>query len=419
MKQYIESQREKVVTDEAIRQSLIGVGWPETAFNETLPAPVALTAVIVPPPLAASTPPKITEVPPTVAVPQPLVERAEDLEPIQPQPKRTKWLKIGLAIVAGLALLLVVGWLVLPLMKPERVVVAALQNLINSDVTKYELAAEFLATPNSEEGEAVLSSDYKFTIEASADKSKPSKGRVFVNIAQLGEDVKSPNGDLGSLELRWLENILYLRLDSKAEEITMFNLQEFVGKWFSIDVTKTLDDLGANEQYNLELTPDNIRQLTDAYEKNAFLNVEASLGTQTIAGQTAKGFQISYDREKLANWLAESEKITDQPNPLGREEILNSLPDPTEIGTMKIWVSKKTTLPIRFEYEQKATTEEPGILSKVTLLSIGQPIVVEKPSPVMPLDEMIKQLQGDFSDSTEQATGPRKWLFSAYGSKDN
>ena len=405
--------------DDAIKQSLLGVGWAEDIIDEAL-TPLATTpiAVVPPPPVVSNAPAKVAEVLPSEVAKQQPVTKVESVEGVQPKPKRKKWLKIGAIFFVLLLILSVIGWFIWPLLTPERVVVAAISNLINNDATKYELTAEIQVSPRIGQSDTVPLANSKFIIEPAADEAKPSQGRIFMKVSEPGSLADNPSGDLGSFELRWLENILYLRLDSTAKEIGMFGLDEFIGKWFSIDLKQTLDDLGATEQYNLDLTDDKTQQLLDAYQKNPFLKIEANLGTQTIANQQAKGYQITYDKEKLANWTAEVETITNQPNPRGAAELKKDISDPAEIGTVKIWIADKTKLPVRLENELTATADKIGYKATVTLESLDQPITIEQPDPVTPLDEMVKQLQGSLSGSADQMTKARSWLFSAYGSKE-
>lgn len=398
------------------------MGWAEAIVNEALAPQV--TAVITPelPPDAGGKPPSNTGSLQSQVAEQPLVEGVGNPTEIQQKPKRNNWLKIGIVILLLLIVLGGTGIFFWQLSRPERVVVAAMSNLIKNDATQYGLTAELQSLPRTGQNLNELPfSNTKLTIEAMVDEAKPSQGQIFVKLFEPGDSDPNSNGDIGSLEIRWLENTLYYRLDYEytAKEVALFGLDQFIGKWFSIDIQKTLDAFGATEQYNLELSEDKTQLLIDAYQKNPFLSVTASLGSETIADQQAKGYQLTYHKEKLANWLAESEIITAQPNPRGAEEINKGIPDPTEIGTIKIWIATKTKLPVRLEYELTPTTDRDGLTAVITLKNIGQSFTVEKPNPVTPLDEMIQQLQGDFfGASGAVVSGAREWLLSASSSTD-
>lgn len=366
-------------------------------------------------PLATPVPVKVATIEPK----SPLVPAAITKEVIEEEPaKLTKTeKKRGFPRwVAAVVILIIVGaigaYFVLPMFSPQKMIVSSFKWMLDEHATTYEMVSEFSAKSDGSTSALPFSGSSKFTLDASIDSSAPGKGRIL--LTGRGNET-DPQAELGSLEMRWLENILYLRLDvakTYMDQLSAFGADQFAGQWYSLDTKSLIDSPSVQDQYNTKITTDQVDQLMKAYEKNQFIVVGNKLESQTIGTVNAVGYQLSYDKEKLVNWLMEFSSITNQPNALTADNYRAQIVDPAQFGTLNYWFDTKTKRPVKLEYSQ--TSGGYTVSFSLTIKSVGSVISVEKPEPALSLDELIQQWESDFSATTSGSlTKAEHWLVSA------
>ena len=355
-----------------------------------------------------------TTEPKTPSVPAAITKEVVEEEPAKPaKQEKIRRFPRWVAVVIGLIIIGAIGtYFVLPMFSPQKMIVSSLEWMLDDNATTFEMTSEFSFKSNGSTAVSPFIGSSKFTVDTSVDSAAPGKGRIVLTGRGSETD---PEAELGSLEMRWLENVLYLRLDlAKAylEELKAFGADQFAGQWYSLDTKPLIDSPNVQDQYNTNITTDQVNQLLKAYEKNQFIVVGKKLEPQTVGTVDAVGYQLNYDKEKLVGWLVEFSSITNQPNALSADEYRAQIADPAQFGTLNYWFDTKTKRPVKLEYSQ--TTAGYSALFSLTIKSVGTVISVEKPEPVQSLDELIEQWEEQFSATTSGSlTKAEHWLVSA------
>ncbi len=371
-------------------------GWSENDVNEAFKtlnlggSSFVSTALPTPSPITP-----LVSTPEQVAVNQPTALNAQ---PTSQNPKRVK--KILFATLTVLVALIAVSGVFAFMGGPS--VEKRLETMVTSlpEINSFSYHVVI-------EGETSNPTPYS----ASSEDRKTIKGKIEVIGAVDTTDINNPKlkftfvgntdeeNDKVSFGLAFdtvsIGKVFYIRF-MKFPEIGFLPFNEVENKWIKIEANEIVKQFGLDTVIN-ELSSKSKEKEFSQEEKDEFLLklkqsnflvINKKLGSQKIGDVNTIGYSFSVDKNKLLNFLIESEKMAQTSGDTliaslqqNYEETLNSV----DLTGGEIWFGKGDSLPYRIKItvhskrDEQVGTEKNNIVFDATFNDYNQPVNIEVP----------------------------------------
>jgi hypothetical protein len=372
---YIQEQLKQGSTQEQVKESLLANGWEEKDVNETLS----------------------------------FLAETDTTGSLQ-KPKKGKKKIVGVLAILAVFLFLTTGALgyYYYFLTPERVLLKMAMNLPDVKTFEYSGDIELVAETEQVLGEStylfeeasvlgdttttdgVSNSSFTFFGKSDVTDKQQPKALFSFDISSdlLGEGMSLNIG----LELRIIQQKLYLKLSNMSELLSIFGLEYLDEQWIVVDPESLGEDVELEISSDEESPYDMVELLT---EKPGVFKITEQFPAEDVDGVSSYHYAFELDKTLLIEYM--EEKSPDDSTDI--RESFESL----ELLTGEIWVGKdeyyptKLTLYVKGSDSESSTGIETGIEEvKLTLFlkNFNKPVEIDVPADSVPIEEILNQFQG-------------------------
>jgi hypothetical protein len=258
---------------------------------------------------------------------------------------------------------------------------------------------------------SVLNARYVFSFDTQTDfKNKETDTTASFETQSAGG--LSSSTIQGSLELRVIQNVLYIELLS-LPNLGPFNLDTLKNKWIKIDpvaVTAQMEQLGmpvpsstANGASNFgSWGADQMKAIGDVAKKYKFFDSARYLGNEDVDGKPAFHYALSLDIKNIIAYLEDAQRIAPEkfpPDMVGNiQKMIHENP------LVDIWITKATGFPAKMA--ASFDMDIPGLLGSaihtniaVHFQSFNEPVNIAVPENATDIVDIFKSFYNATSSS--------------------